>query len=155
MNLLFHHKQTYVVNQPVEEMQSRLRWIVTRRWEDYSMDLVGRLYQEGKFSLRSKWPLVNIEWIDNNPGYIRGVIAASSEGTEIKMVIRPNKILVALFYIATALLCLEIANLESLIPVAKNLKIAFLAGVNVILLPVIIIFRDGVRKRFEELMRLS
>jgi hypothetical protein len=93
-------------------------------------------------------------WIDNNPGHIMGILEKGNEGTKIRIITRPNKFLVWLFYFAAALLCLEIIQPESLVPVAKNLKIAFLVGVNSILILLIVLFRNGVKKRFEELMQL-
>ena len=155
MSLLFHDRQTYVVNRPVEQVESRIRQIVTRRWEDYSMDLVGRLYEEGKFSLRSKWPLVNVEWLDNNPGCIQGVLIQSPAGTQIQTVTAPNKILVGCFYALLALLILEITGLETIIPIAQKIKVAFLVAMNIMVLTLLLLFRNGVKKRFEELMGLG
>ncbi len=155
MKLFFYHKQTYVVNRPVEQVQTRLNWIVTRRWEDYSMDLVGRLYNGEEFSLRSKWAWTSLQWIDNNPGHIQGRLLPGAQGTKITITTRPNKMLVGLFYFFLMLLLLEIVSLENLIPIAKNIKIAFLAGVNFILVMLIILFRNGIKKRFEELMDLA
>ena len=155
MNLLFHHKHTYIVDRPIEQVQTRLKWIVTRRWEDYSMDLVGRIYKNDCFSLKTKWGFTNITWIDNNAGHIQGNLAAAPEGTKIRITTTPNKLLVTLFYLAAALLCVVAIDVENIIPLAKNLKIAFLVGVNSILILLIILFRNGVRKRFEELMQLA
>ena len=155
MSLLFHHRQTYDVNRPVEQVRTRLKQIVTRRWEDYSMDLVGRLNEEGTFSLRSKWPLVNVEWIDNNPGAIQGELVKSSDGTKIKTVTIPNKLLVGCFYATLALLLFEIAGLETIIPIAQKVKVALLITVNVVVLTLIILFRNGVKRRFEELMDIA
>jgi hypothetical protein len=155
MYLLFHDRQTYVTDRPVEQVESRIKQIVTRRWEDYSMDLVGRLYEEGKFSLRSKWPLVNIQWIDNNPGYIQGRLVESTAGTQIKTITAPNKILVGCFYAILALLAIEIAGLDTIIPIAQKVKVAFLIAMNIIVLTLILVFRNGIRKRFEELMGLG
>ena len=155
MSLLFHHRKTYDVDRPVEQVQTRLKQIVTRRWEDYSMDLVGRLNEEGNFTLRSKWPLINVEWIDNNPGAIEGMLVKSSDGTQIKTVTIPNKILVGFFYATLALLILEICGLETIIPVAQKIKVAALVVLNVIILTLVLLFRNGIKRRFEELMGLS
>jgi hypothetical protein len=155
MSLLFHHRQTYDVHRPVEQVQTRLKQIVTRRWEDYSMDLVGRLNEEGNFTLRSKWPLVNVEWIYNNPGAIEGMLIKSSGGTQIKTVTTPNKLLVGFFYGTLALLVLEISGLETIIPIAQKIKVAMLVTLNVIVFTLTILFRNGVKRRFEELMGLA
>ena len=155
MKLFFYHKQTYVVNRPIEQVETRLKWIVTRRWEDYSMDLVGRLYQGGEFSLRSKWAFTSIQWIDNNPGHIQGLLQPVQNGTHISITARPNKFLVASFYFFLFLLLIEVLKLENILLFDRNLMIAFLAGVNSVLLVVIILFRNGLRKRFEELMQLG
>jgi len=154
MFLLFNHRKTYLVDRPVEQVETRLKQIVTRRWEDYSMDLVGRLNEEGCFSLRSKWPLINVEWIDNNPGYIQGELLGSSVGTQIRTITRPNKVLVGCFYATLVLLLFEITGVETVIPVAQKIKVAFLVTLNVLLLTMIIFFRNGIKKRFEELMGL-
>src|SRR4051812_3705787 len=122
MSLLFYHRHTYDVHRPVEQVETRLKQIVTRRWEDYSMDLVGRLSDEGRFSLRSKWPLVNVQWIDNHPGYIRGMVIKSPQGAQIKTVTTPNKVLVGCFYATLALLFLEIAGLENIVPLTQKIK---------------------------------
>jgi hypothetical protein len=155
MKLLFYHKQTYTIDQPVEQVQTRLQWIVTRRWEDYSMDLVGRLYDGRNFSLRSKWTWSNIEWIDNNPGHIRGELLPEADRTRIRIITRPNKVLVGLFYFFLLLLLAELIHIEHILPFATNIKIAFLAGVNSVLLVLILLFRNGLKRRFEELMQLA
>ena len=118
------------------------------------MDLVRRLTDEGSFTLSSKWPLVNVQWIDNNPGYIQGMLVKSLDGTKIQTVTRPNKLLVGCFYATLALLLLEIAGVETIIPVAKKIKVAVLVAMNVILITLIILFRNGIKRRFEELMGL-
>src|SRR5678816_462083 len=127
MSMLFHHRHTYVVNRSPDQVATRLKQIVTRRWEDYSVDLVGRLNDEGNFSLRSKWPLVNVQWIDNNPGRIQGMLVQSSSGTQIKIVTTPNQVLVGCFYATLILLFFEIFGLENVVPLSQKFKIAFLA----------------------------
>src|SRR5215203_3134907 len=155
MFLLFHQRHTYVVNRSVDQVATRLKQIVTRRWEDYSMDLVGRLNEEGNFSLRSKWPLVNVEWIDNNPGRIQGMLVKSSSGTQIKTITTPNQLLVGFFYAILALLLFEISGLETVIPITQKFKVALLVTLNVLILVLILLFRNGLKKRFEELMDLG
>jgi len=155
MKLLFYHRQSYTVARPAQEVQNRLLWIVNRRWEDYSMDLVGRMYNRGEFSLQSKWAWTSIQWIDNNPGRIQGRLIEDCDATKIHIITRPNQLLVGLFYFFLFLLGVELVTRETVIPLPYNVKIAFLAGVNFILVFLILVFRNGVKKRFEELMELA
>ena len=99
--------------------------------------------------------MINVEWIDNNPGAIEGMLVKSSDGTQIKTVTIPNKILVGFFYATLALLILEICGLETIIPVAQKIKVAALVVLNVIILTLVLLFRNGIKRRFEELMGLS
>lgn len=154
MKLLFYDRKTYHVDRPVDQVSSRLHWIVTRRWEDYSIDLVGRLYSGGKFSFKSKWAWTNIQWLDNNPGKIRGEFCPVDDGTMIRITTEPNKLLTGCFYGFLVLLLMEVLGWENIIPLSKPVKIAFLAGVNSILLILALIFRNTIRKRFEDLMDL-
>ena len=153
--LLFQRRHTYVVDRPFDQVQTRLNWIVTRRWDDLSMDLIGKLDKnDGRFNLTSKWGLTNIKWIENNPAYILGELQPDEVGTNIKITTKPNRLLVALFYITVFAFAIELAGLESMVQLAKNIKIAFTATLGFICLLLIILFSNGLKKRFEQLMQI-
>ena len=154
MNLFFQRSHTYVVNRPIDQVKNRLTWIVTRRWDDFSMDLVGRLQQDGEFSLTKKFGLTSLEWIDDTPAYIRGTLDGKESGTNIRIVTEPNRYMVSFFYLLMGLFLVELLEWETMIPLEKNLKIGILAATCGLLLVVMYLFSNNIRKRFEQLMQL-
>lgn len=155
MFLFFKRRHYYVVDRPADQVQSKLKWIVTRRWDDFSVDIIGRLTQDGKFTLTGKWELTPVKWIENSPGYIDGHIIPSNQQTNIHITTKPNRLLVCLFYVTIILLVIEASGLENFIQIEKKMKIAFLSVLAVIFLSAIIILKNNIRKSFEVLMQLK
>ncbi|HEU4469557.1 MAG TPA: hypothetical protein VFR58_00615 [Flavisolibacter sp.] len=154
MNLLFQRRHTYEVNRPIDQVQTRLKWIVTRRWDDLSMDLVGRMQQDGQFSLSSKFGLTNISWLDDSPAYIRGSLDSAETGTSIRITTKPNTILVFFFYFSLLLFAMELLNMEQLIPLEKNIKTGIAIAINCLILVAMHLLSNRIKKRFERLMQL-
>ena len=153
--LFFKKSHSYVVDRPAEQVQSKLRWIITRRWDDFSVDIIGRMTQDGKLNLTGKWNLTHIKWIENSPGYIDGHIIPSNNRTSIQITTKPNRLLVCLFYAIMILFAIEATGLENFIPIERKMKLAFLLALAGMLLSAIVILKNNIRKRFEVLMQLK
>lgn len=154
MNLLFQRQHTYQVEKSPEQVETRLKFIVTRRWDDHSMDVIGSLSRDGNFRLTHKWGLTNLKWIDNRPAYIRGKIDREENRTHIKITTRPNKLFVVFFYLALGILTVEALGLENVINLPKSYKIGLPVGLCVIFLSLIILYSTQLKRRFESLMHL-
>jgi hypothetical protein len=152
---LFRRRHTYVIDRPYDQVQTRLKWIITRRWDDLSMDLIGKLNKDGQFNLTSKWGLTNIKWIENNPAYINGKLVPDDIGTNISITTKPNTLLLVLFYVALVLFAVELMNLETVIQLQKKIKIGFPAALGFVLLLLIVLFSNGLKRRFEQLMQIE
>jgi hypothetical protein len=153
MNFLFRTTSTYHVDLPYEQVEARLKYITTRRYEDYSIDLVGQLDKEGKFPLTHKWGITNLRWIENRYAYLIGELRQKDEGTEVRICIRPNLVLIVLFLLGMVCLFAVLFNLK-ISALTKELKLLTLIGFNLLVFWLMIICSKGLKKRFEELMRI-
>jgi hypothetical protein len=154
MFLFFKKSHSYTVDRPVEQVQSKLRWIITRRWDDFSVDIIGRMTHDGRFNLTGKWNITPFKWIENSPGYIDGRLIPLKERTSIHITTKPNRFLVFLFYLATVLLVVEVSGLETFIAVERKIKVTLLVVVATLLLTAIVILQNNIRRSFEVLMQL-
>lgn len=155
MNILFHRKHTYHLPHPTEQVQNKLRLITTRRYEDYSIDIVGRLEPDGRFELMNKWGITNTELVENRRAYLHGRLADSRNGSYVEISLRPNIVFIIFFYVSLAFLLLEVSGV-SLIPYfSKPVKVIALCGINLVLLTVMFLSINGLKKRFERLMQLG
>lgn len=155
MFLFFKKSYNYIVDRPAEQVQSKLRWIITRRWDDFSVDIIGRMSGDGKFNLTGKWNLTPIKWIENSPGYIDGHIIPSNNRTNIQITTKPNRLLVCLFYLTMILFVVEVAGLENFVQIERKIKVTFLLILTILLLTTIIILKNNIRRSFEVLMQLK
>jgi len=119
------------------------------------MDLIGKLNSDGQFNLTSKWGLTRIKWIDNNPAYINGKLVPDEVGTNISITTKPNTLLLILFYLTLLLFTIELMNLETAIQLEKKIKIGFPAAMGFLWLLLIVLFSNGLKRRFEELMQIG
>ncbi len=153
--MIFYRKHRYHLPHPSEQVQDKLRFITTRRYEDYSVDIVGRLEPDGRFELMHKWGITNTELIENRRAYLQGSLSENNNGSCLEISLRPNIVFVICFYISLALLIAEVVGV-SLIPfLSKPVKIIALCCINSVLLGIMFISINSLKKRFERLMQLN
>ena len=155
MNLQFKHRQTYVVERPLDQVESRLRYIVTRRWDDYAMDLTGRLKKNGYFCLKNKWVSPKTKWLLDSHSHITGRISTHTDGSFIEITTHTNKLLITCFYIFLAFAALELSGIEKWIPVNPLIKAGGFLAANFIVLTRIIMRSRNLVKKFEQQMLIS
>jgi len=154
MKILFRQKYKYQLQLSPEQAEKKLLHITTRRFEDYSIDVVGS-FGDGKFELMNKWGLTDTELVENRRAYLEGTLQANESGTFLEIRIRPNVVFVISFYISLFLLLCELSSV-SLIPFfSSGIKIICLASFNLLLLAVMILSVSELKKRFERLMQLD
>jgi hypothetical protein len=155
MKILFRQKYKYQLQLSQEQAEKKLRYITTRRFEDYSIDVVGSFGNDGRFELMNKWGLTNTELIENRRAYLEGNLASNERGTFLEVSLRPNIVFVVAFYIALLLLLCELLSV-SLIPfLSPGIKIICLAFFKLFLLAIMIFSVNELKKRFERLMQLD
>ncbi len=155
MNLLFEHRHVYVVKRPLDMVESRVRYIVTRRWDDYSMDLTGRLKKNGYFCLKNKWGYSRLKWLVNRQSSITGRMSVHPSGSCIEITTHANKVLIIAFYTLLVLAAVELTGLEQLIPVHLFIKAGLLLGGNLVVLIFILFRSKTLVKNFEQQMLIG
>jgi len=155
MKIFFHRKHKYHVPQPSDQVQKKLRFITTRRYEDYSIDIVGRLEPDGRFELMHKWGITNTEIVENRRAYLQGLLSENHNGSCLEISLRPNIIFIIAFYITFLLLALEVSGINLIPYFTKSIKIILLCGVNLVMLAIIFVSINSLKKRFERLMQLN
>ena len=154
MKIFFRQKYKYQLQLSPEQAEKKLLYITTRRFEDYSIDVVGS-FDDGKFELMNKWGLTDTALIENRRAYLEGSLKAHGSDTFLEITLRPNIVFVISFYISLFLLLCELSSV-SLIPIfSSGIKIICLASFNLLLLAVMILSVNELKKRFERLMQLD
>jgi len=155
MKVFFWQEYSYQLALTQEQVEKKLRYITNRRFEDYSVDLVGSLDSNGKFELMNKWGLTDVEWLGNRRAYLQGRIVSDEQGTRLHVSLRPNLVLILVFYVSLALLICELTGV-SLIPFfSAATKIFCLSILNVLLLATMFYSLTRLKQRFEALMQLD
>jgi hypothetical protein len=155
MKMIFYRKHRYHLPQPSEQVQNKLRFITTRRYEDYSIDIVGRLEPDGRFELMHKWGITNTELVENRRAYLQGILTENKDGSYLEISLRPNIVFIISFYLTLLLLTLEVFGFNIVPYLSKPVKIIALCGVNLLLLGIIFVSVNSLKKRFESLMQLN
>jgi hypothetical protein len=157
MNLLFQHSHKYDIDRPAEQVEARLRSIVTRRWDDYSMDIVGFIKKDGQFCITNKWGITRkFRGLDNKAAHMTGQLLAGTNETRTALKIKtgPNRSLVVLFYILLAISLIEFLGVEPLVPVHSYIKSGFFLATSLVLLLLLQSHKRALINRFEDLMQL-
>ena len=155
MNLLFKRKHIYKPKLTADKVQHKLSYICNRRFEDYSVDLIGNVHPDGSFELTNKWGFTEKEWIENRQAYLQGGLKETDNAALVEIKLRPNIIFICLFYIGLILLGLELCNLKVLPLSIKELRIGIIAFYQLVLIIMMIRVTNSLRNRFERLMQLN
>ena len=155
MNLFFHQTYHYTLTSSIEEAHARLKFLVSRRFEDYSVDLVGNLYQDGRFFLGNKWPIPGMTKFERKAASIKGALEKKNDLTLIRLSIRPHIAYIVLFYFFLLLTAIEIFSPEDVVPIDYQYKLAVLVAIDLTLLAFLFVFPYRIRQRFERLTDFS
>ena len=153
MDLIFRRKDVYTVHAPMSEVEYRLRYIINRRFDDFSIDLIGWFNSHG-FQLTHKWGLLESRWLEDRPAYMNGHLLDGNDATRIEVRTRPSKVFVLLFYIFLFFFAWELSGMRPFLQLPLPWKAALL------ILPVILLFSImqrstyRLKRRFEELMQI-
>ena len=88
MDILFSFKNTYVVNDSLENVRTEIESLLDRRWYDFSENISGRINKDGSFKISLKWTIGPIG--TSHSGYLTGVLIQDTDRTIIKTVSRPS-----------------------------------------------------------------
>jgi hypothetical protein len=151
MNWIFFLNRTYRPALPQEELERRLRFLANRRFEDYTIDLIGHLYPDQRFRFTHKWASIRWRFREDRAAYLTGEWEEEGQDTCLRIRVRPNRALVLTFLLALLLLGAELA-LPGLLPLPGETGLA--AAVAAVMLPCILmaIVNSRLAKRFEKLL---
>ena len=156
MDALFSFKNTYTVNDSIENVSAQIKSIAEKRWYDFSKNITGKVKEDGSFKLTPKWTFGYASGFDGSDlTYLFGKLTAENNKTIIKINTRPNYAGVFFFYFLILLLILKIAGFN-ILPDVKLVYMICLAPLFCFILALVMIF--GVirlRIRFERLMELT
>lgn len=127
----FNLSGTYQLRKDADEIRQRLRFISTRRFDDYSTEIIGWIREDGRFAFSNKWSFASWKKLENHTAYLQGeVIPTSDASTIVRIHYRPNILFQAFFLCALAALLLTITSgyyLPFLSPFAQTLLFAVLS----------------------------
>lgn len=140
---------------PHERVQYKLKHLCNRRFEDYSVDVIGKAKSDGSFELTNKWGFTQSSWLENREAYMHCGIKQKEGHAALEINLRPNIIFTILFYAALLMLVLELCHIKILPFQSMVIRIAILVFLQ--LLTAFFIFRvtTSLRTKFERLMQLN
>lgn len=154
MNIFFHQIHKYFIGLPKEQVQQKLKYVTTRRFDDFSIDIIGSLKDDGSFSLTNKFGISNTKLVENRLAYMRGNVVQNNEETVVEVNTRPNIILIILFYLTLLLFVIELFNLPLFGYASKGIRLSLLFIFSSALVMLMIYFTTQLKKRFERVMQL-
>jgi len=155
MNIFFHRIHKYFIGLPKEQVHQKLKHVTTRRFEDYSIDVIGSLKEDGSFMLTNKFGITKTKLVENRRAYMRGSLVQKNEKTVVEVNTRPNIILIVLFYLTIALFILELLNFPFYSYATKAMRIGLLLIISLVLVTLMIFFTEQLKNRFERVMQLK
>lgn len=150
MNLLFEQNYKYIVFDPIENLRLQLKSITKTPWYDLQVNLSGKLYEDDKFKLYSKFPF--------GPGKVIAVIYGKLEllensQTAINISVRPRNRALIIFYFIAMLFLFELFSSLNSDPQEWALTIAYFITL-IILRSLIYSTTNSLKNRFERIMSI-
>ena len=157
MNAFFTVKNRYVINDTLDNVNADLAGILNRRWYDFSENITGKLYKDGRFTLSPKWTLghLRVLGMSQDMTFLTGSLRQEGGAIIIETVTRPNYALVAAFYFPLLLVLLKAFGLEIFLKGTLTQLLLAIPPVCSVLAMIMIFSVFRLRNRFERLMQLE
>jgi hypothetical protein len=149
MNPLFKLENTYEVNDSMENVRSKMKSLVNRRWSDFSENISGTLSDDDSFKLHPKWSFGYITGFGSPQDftYLIGTIEEVNSRVIIKSITRPNYINIGFFYLLIFIMVGGVLK--------GNFQLLAIAPVCLVFAGVMIFGAKRLRNRFERMMDLK
>jgi hypothetical protein len=151
LNILFAYKQDYYSGDTIETFRFKMKKIQTEKLK-YPLDnITGTVNEDDSFSFTHKWSVIRV----GKPVHLTGNFYTEGRFTKVSIVINSNPILVIIFYLLIILFFCEVFGVETFVSDAKNnVLVAYPFGAAMFFC-FIRIYTNGLKSRFEKLMKLN
>jgi hypothetical protein len=157
MNAFFTIRNTYLVDDSIDNVSSMIAGLLDRRWYDFSENISGKLQDDGSFKLSPKWTLgfLSVFGMSQDMTYLIGQIKQEGNETIIATSTRPNYALVAAFYLPLVMLFIKAFGLDIFIQGTWPQLLLVIPMPCFVLAMIMVFSVFRLRNRFERLMQLE
>jgi hypothetical protein len=114
MNFLLQKKYKYKIGEPIQEVKAELQNLLSKRRTDFSVNLMGVIREDNTFTIKPKFSFaIDVLGVAQILSLIDGKLETENERTVIKVIVRPNYILLCLLYFLLLLFIFAIINLKN------------------------------------------
>lgn len=156
MNILFQRKHKYETHTGIEDVRQRIKSLRKSSWHDVAINLTGKIQEDNSFTLKNKQTLgAFTRGIPKTFVILEGQLTPDNIATTIDVTVRPNYILVLLFYI---LACIVLYDLYEFIIYDFSTDLLRAGILSIILLFSVFLIKsmmNDITNRFEEFMLLG
>jgi hypothetical protein len=156
MDFLLQTKYKYKIDEPLENVQSEIRDLLSSSWYDLSKNIRGRLREDNSFTLRPKFT-IPITVLGTYPDYalLDGKLSFEEGRTIIRLIARPSYLIVFLLYLLLIFLFGDLLTLKrssSVDTIVRPIAIFFII---IFLWGIILFSLRRIRNRFEGFMGIK
>jgi len=153
MNIFLQNKFKYKLNEPLDDVQSEIRAVLSSSWDSLSKNIRGRLRDDNSFVVRPKFT-IPITILGTNPDYalLEGRLSSEDGRTVIRLTTRPSYFIMFLFYFLLIFLFADLATIKKPLSIESFIRPIALACAVFLLFAVISFSLKRIRNRFEQYM---
>jgi hypothetical protein len=153
MDILLQTQFKYKIDEPLENVQSEIRALLSSSWRTFSKNIRGRLREDNSFTVLPKFT-IPIRILGTNPDYalLEGKLSFEEGRTIIRLTARPSYLMIFAFYFLLILLCADLITLKKPLSIESFIRPIALAVVVLILFGVLSYSMKRIRNRFERFM---
>ncbi len=156
MNFLFQRKHKYETHTAIEDVRQRIKSLRKSRWYDVAINFTGNIQEDDSFTLKTKQSLgAFTKGLVKTFVFLEGQLIADNTSTKIDVTVRPNYVVVLLFYV---LACFVLYDLYDFVIHVFTTDLLRAGTILIILLFngfLITRMMNSITNRFEEFMLLG
>jgi len=154
MNFLFRRFYKYYSKGTMDSIREDFSKITDTPWYDFRNNITGSLDIDNSFRITHKWTMGYIKG-GGSFVYMTGEIKTENNQTIIETTVKPNIVIVFFLYFMVGLFLCELFGIKTMLEGPRFLMILTLALFSLILLGLINVMGNGLRNRFERLLKLE
>lgn len=150
MDILLQAKFKYKIDEPLENVQSEIKALLSSSWRTLSKNIRGQLREDNSFTVRPNFT-IPITILGTSPDYalLEGKLSFEEGRTIIRLTARPSYLIIFLFYFLLIFLFIDLITLKKPLSVESFIRPILLAIAVLLLFGVIFLSIKRIKKRFE------
>jgi hypothetical protein len=156
MDIFFNRKKSYTVNDSMENLRDKIKYLTDQKWHDFTYNFFGEIKNDNSFILKPKWNFLDFSFRGpiGSSAYLSGILKEDGMNTIIETNLRPNSFGVILFYFFISLFLLQLFGI-TIMSDSKVTSLILLVLFLLIISVSMLFYSNILRRRFERFLFLN